>query len=113
MGFVCLSAFPRLDADGSVRLPSKEQDTVSTQRQSGRDSKQTSGNDAAAAARLTRGKKLVLKDGNFQLVREYERRGERVRYFSLERASWEEIPAAMVDWEATAKAQADSEKASE
>jgi len=37
MGFVSLSAFPRLDADGSVRLPSKEQDTVSTQRQSGRD----------------------------------------------------------------------------
>jgi len=70
---------------------------VSTQRQSGRDSKQSSGNDAAAAARLTRGKKLVLKDGNFQLVREYERKGERVRYFSLERGDWEEIPAAMVD----------------
>jgi hypothetical protein len=54
-----------------------------------------------------------LKDGNFQLVREYERKGDRVRYFSLERASWEEIPAAMIDWEATAKAQADSDKASE
>ena len=111
MGFVCLSALPCLE--GSVRLPSKDQDTVSTQRQSGRDSKQTSGNDAAAAARLTRGKKLVLKDGNFQLVREYERKGERVRYFSLERGDWEEIPAAMVDWDATTKAQGDSDKASE
>jgi len=113
MGFACLSAVPCLDAEGPAHSLSKDQDTVSTQRQSGRDSKQTSGNDAAAAARLTRGKKLVLKDGNFQLVREYERKGERVRYFSLERGDWEEIPAAMVDWDATTKAQGDSDKASE
>ena len=75
--------------------------------------KQGATGDTAPAARLVRGKKLMLKDGNFQLVREYERKGERVRYFSLERGSWEEIPAAMVDWDATAKAQTDSEKSSE
>jgi hypothetical protein len=51
-------------------------------------------------------KKLVLKDGNYQLVREYQRNGDRVRYFSAERGNWEEIPAAMVDWDATAKAEA-------
>jgi hypothetical protein len=51
-----------------------------------------------------RGKKLVLKNGDFQLVRSYERQGEKVRYLSAERGDWEEIPAAMVDWEATAKA---------
>src|SRR5262249_44706429 len=51
------------------------------------------------------GKKLVLKDGNYQLVREYRRNGERVRYLSAERGDWEEIPAAMVDWDATAKAE--------
>ena len=50
-----------------------------------------------------RGKKLVLKDGTFQLVRDYQRNGERVRYLSAERGDWEEIPAAMVDWDATAK----------
>jgi hypothetical protein len=55
---------------------------------------------------LPRGKKLILKDGNFQVVRSYQRNGERVRYFSAERGDWEEIPAAMVDWEATAKAEA-------
>jgi hypothetical protein len=55
---------------------------------------------------LPRGKKLVLKDGTFQLVRDYQRNGERVRYMSAERGDWEEIPAAMVDWEATAKAAA-------
>ncbi len=74
--------------------------------------KQGSADDSRPAARMARGKKLMLKDGNFQLVREYERKGERVRYFSVERGAWEEIPAAMVDWDATAKAEADSEKAS-
>ena len=54
------------------------------------------------------GKKLVLKNGNFQLVREYQRNGDRVKYFSSERGTWEEIPAAMVDWDATAKAEAAS-----
>ena len=52
------------------------------------------------------GKKLILKDGNFQLVREYTRNGERVRYFSLERGDWEEIPASMIDWAATQKVEA-------
>jgi hypothetical protein len=65
----------------------------------------------AADARITRGKKLVLKDGSFQLVRSYDRKTDRVRYFSMERGDWEEIPAALVDWEATAKAERDTEKA--
>jgi hypothetical protein len=68
---------------------------------------------AAADARITRGKKLVLKDGSFQLVRSYERKGDRVRYFSMERGDWEEIPSALVDWDATAKAESDLEKADE
>ncbi len=61
--------------------------------------------DSGADSRVTRGKKLVLKDGTFQLVRSYEKNGDRVRYFSLERGSWEEIPATMVDWVATANAE--------
>src|SRR5262252_5547020 len=41
---------------------------------------------------LPRGKKLVLRDGTFQLVRGYQRNGDRVRYLSAERGDWEEIP---------------------
>ena len=61
---------------------------------------------------MPRGKKLVLKDGTDQIVREYQRDGERVRYYSLERGDWEELPASMVDWEATAKAAGEAEKSS-
>jgi len=69
--------------------------------------KQASGkDDSAGVPVLPRGKKLVLKDGSFQVIRSYERNGDRVRYYSLERGEWDEIPAAMVDWDATAKAEA-------
>src|SRR5258707_15863687 len=74
-------------------------------------SQQDGGKTAETAARLPRGKKLVLREGNFQLEECYERKGERVRYFRAERGDWEESPAAMVDWEATAKAEAEEGKA--
>jgi len=60
-----------------------------------------------AASVAARGKKLVLKDGSIQIVREYQVHDDRVRFYSLDRSQWEEIPGTLVDWDATGKAAAE------
>src|SRR5229473_1809426 len=47
--------------------------------------------------------RLYLKDGTFQLTREYQVQQDRVRYFSSEREDWEEIPLELVDLARTKK----------
>jgi hypothetical protein len=45
--------------------------------------------------------KLYLKDGDYHLVREYKVEGNKVRYYSIERSDWEEVPLALVDLKRT------------
>jgi len=58
---------------------------------------------ALAVAAFAANGRLYLKDGDYQIVREYQVLADRVRYFSTERGDWEEIPLELVDLERTKK----------
>ena len=55
--------------------------------------------------------KLFMTDGTDQLVREYHVEGDRIRFYSIDRDDWEEVPASLVDLaktKAEIKARADA-----
>ncbi|MGB9031527.1 MAG: hypothetical protein WCC27_15505 [Acidobacteriaceae bacterium] len=61
------------------------------------------GLEPSASAQHISGKRLILKDGSYQIVTKWQVKGDRVRYYSAERAQWEEIPYNLIDWPATDK----------
>ncbi len=56
---------------------------------------------ALACAAWAANVKLYLKDGGYQLVREYQVQSDRVRFYSVERSEWEEMPLDLVDLKRT------------
>ena len=54
-----------------------------------------------AAIALADNFKLYLADGGHHIVREYQVLTDRVRYYSIERSDWEELPLDMVDLKKT------------
>jgi hypothetical protein len=52
----------------------------------------------------------MLKDGSYELVREYKVEGDRIRYYNVDSSSWEVMPANLVDWDATKKLEAEQAK---
>src|SRR5581483_7689536 len=62
------------------------------------------------AVALAANVKLYLKDGTFQLTREYQVQGDRVHYYSVERSEWEDIPTELVDLKKTESEIAENKK---
>lgn len=62
-----------------------------------------SGGAVEAHAQTVARKRLILKDGSYQVVTKWQVKGNRVHYYSAEREEWEDVPYELVDWAATEK----------
>jgi hypothetical protein len=105
-GWLALAVGPM----GSLCAEQQSPPPPPAQRDSQTEKNEKDGKGLPATAFLPRGKKLCMTNGDFLIVRSYERKGDSVRYYSVERSAWEEIPASMVDWDATAKLEAEQAK---
>jgi len=56
---------------------------------------------ALAAGAWAANLKLYMSDGSYQIVREYKVESDRVRFYSVERSDWEEVPTSLVDLKRT------------
>ena len=106
-----LAAMALLLAEAAITLATTAgQSSSALQSSAPQQGQSSSTSGSPSTAPLPRGKKLMLKDGTFQLVREYHVEGDRVRYYSIEQSQWDEMPESLVDWDATKKVEAEQTK---
>jgi hypothetical protein len=107
---VALALLASLLAFGPLALKAQQSTPVPPQKSSDSQPDQPQSTAAPVQSALPRGKKLFLKDGSFQLVREYKVEGDRIRYYNIDSSQWEEMPASLVDWDKTKQAEAEQAK---
>lgn len=59
---------------------------------------------------LEANQRLYLTDGSYHIVREYQVLADRVRFYSIERSQWEEIPKDLVDFARTTEEDAEKKQ---
>jgi hypothetical protein len=109
VGFAAILVSLAASSNGVASLPQQPAQAVLSNSLAKEQQSQSASPDTTKPP-LPRGKKLILKDGSVQLVREYQVMDDKVRFYNTERSQWEEMPVALVDWDATRQSDTDQTK---
>src|ERR1700741_3567153 len=110
IGFAAVFGPLAASSNGVVSLTQGSAQAAALSNSATKEQQSQSASPDSAKPPLPRGKKLILKDGSVQLVREYQLMDDKVRFYNTERSQWEEMPVALVDWDATRQSEADQKK---
>lgn len=110
IGFAAVFVSLAASSNGVASLPQGSAQAAALSNSPTKEQQSQSASPDTTKPPLPRGKKLILKDGSIQLVREYQVMDDKVRFYNTERSQWEEMPVALVDWDATRQSETDQKK---
>jgi hypothetical protein len=110
IGFAAVFVSLAASSNGVASLTQQSVQAAALSNSATKEQQSQSASPDATKPPLPRGKKLILKDGSVQLVREYQVMDDKVRFYNTERSQWEEMPVALVDWDATRQSETDQKK---